>query len=80
MKSILLALVVSLSCFASNLVQSFPKVPKPPKEDLYVGCRPSVGECQNSCAQRNGRAEIIPQLCDPKSSWEKFACFCPVKP
>jgi hypothetical protein len=57
---------------------------RPPLDDIgnaipreyYVGCRPSIGECQHSCPDRHGIARIEPQKCDPESVWEKFACYC----
>jgi hypothetical protein len=41
----------------------------------FVGCRPSVGECKNSCPERDGDARSDESLCQ-KDGDEPWACFC----
>ena len=46
---------------------------------VYVGCRPSAGECQMSCPDRRAWSEVDASLCDPGdplSSMGGVACYC----
>ncbi len=47
-----------------------------PDHKFFVGCRPSVGECFNSCPDHRAMAEEDREKCDPESVWERFACYC----
>jgi hypothetical protein len=40
----------------------------------FIGCRLDAGQCKNSCPQRDGHGDVMPQFC--KSQQEPFACFC----
>jgi hypothetical protein len=42
---------------------------------LFVGCAPSVGECQSSCPSRDGQGVRDPERC--QESYAPFACTCP---
>ena len=47
------------------------------KGRAFVGCRRSAGECQSSCPERNGEAELDAGIC-PEGSYEgSYACYCP---
>lgn len=76
MKFMLFVMVASLSSYANVPAPKLDHVSAAPKDEIYVGCRPSAGECKNSCPNRNGKAKIMPELCDPKNKAERFACFC----
>ena len=46
---------------------------------FFIGCRPSPGECQNSCPTREVISKVDPALCDPDepfSSEGGVACYC----
>lgn len=53
-------------------------MPLPPPRGTFVGCRPSAGECINSCPTRNGTYvddfESCPGLGDPHHV--RGGCFC----
>lgn len=80
MKTVLFALILS-SVVNANAPDSAstPMKPKLTPVRYFVGCRPSAGECKNSCAERNGKAELDARLCDPTSLAERYACYCPVR-
>jgi hypothetical protein len=43
---------------------------------IFVGCGPSVGECQQSCPERNGRGLTdTPECRDDNTA--PIACYCP---
>jgi len=46
---------------------------------VYMGCRPSAGECQMSCPDRRGWSEVDPSRCDPDNPFSPVggvACYC----
>lgn len=43
---------------------------------FFVGCRPSPGECVNSCATRRAIWEIDQTKCDPQDHFNRLACYC----
>lgn len=46
-----------------------------PKE-LYVGCRPSAGECFHSCPTHRALVRVEPENCDPEDYLRRYACYC----
>ncbi len=56
--------------------------PEPPDlgdEGAFIGCRPSAGECINSCPSRQGRWVQAPAICDPDDPFSPDgggACYC----
>ena len=44
--------------------------------EFYVGCRPSAGECVNSCATRKAYWELDATKCDPHDHFNRLACYC----
>jgi len=63
-----------MACFCP--VAAAPAALEPPASThTYVGCRPSAGECLNSCPQRNGHFVAGSQRC--KNERDRGACFCP---
>jgi hypothetical protein len=53
-------------------------LPEPPSADDYdfIGCRPSQGECFNSCNSRKGVSYKHPEVCPVEAGDGEFACFC----
>ena len=43
---------------------------------IFIGCRPSLGECFNSCPDHRATAEVNPDRCDEDSIWSRYACYC----
>jgi len=44
--------------------------------EAFVGCRPSAGECANSCPDRKGRFLVPDARCAAGDPREKGACVC----
>lgn len=44
---------------------------------LFVGCRPSMGECSLSCPERNGRGVDQDHQCVDDRSGFRVGCYCP---
>ncbi len=63
-----------LACYC--LLETSPIPEGPPPDHFFMGCRPSAGECMNSCPSRKGYAEADPSVCDPDSYYEGLACYC----
>lgn len=69
MKALLLALSLGFTAVAdNNLLEGW--------EKFLVGCRPSPGECVNSCAYRKAEWQLGAAGCDPESYSERYACWC----
>ena len=47
---------------------------------VFVGCRPSAGECIYSCPERNGAKFVESEECSSFDDREPFACYCAVEP
>ena len=47
---------------------------------FFVGCRPSAGECKNSCPERNGIfTKKAPKLCEQIKDPDSYLCYCKYK-
>jgi hypothetical protein len=46
------------------------------EQRYFVGCRPSIDECSNSCPDHRAQVEENRELCDPDTVLERWACFC----
>lgn len=64
----------SLGCFCGT-PNELPPV-KVPEGFMFIGCRPSAGECMNSCPSRSGMAQDSPEICKTGYDLEPFACYC----
>ncbi|GEM_PF-5990922 len=60
----------------SCLVEGEPTPEEPPEGAVYVGCRPSLGECVNSCPTRNAWGTEDPGSCPPELGEGSVACYC----
>lgn len=47
-------------------------------ESVFVGCRPSLGECQMSCPERNGKGVENADECQNDPSGFAVGCYCPI--
>ena len=45
---------------------------------FFVGCRPSAGECFNSCADHRAKSEEHSPLCKDEYPRSGVACYCKV--
>ena len=45
---------------------------------FFVGCRPSAGECFNSCADHRAKSETQSPLCQDEYTRSGVACYCKV--
>ena len=63
-----------LAC--SCLVESEPEPETPPEGAWYVGCRPSPGECVNSCPTRDAWMQEDPGSCPEEGIEGAWACYC----
>jgi hypothetical protein len=58
------------------LVDAEPELEDPPEGSFYVGCRPTAGECVNSCPTRNAWMQEDPGSCPEELGEGTLACYC----
>jgi len=68
--------LITLLFFVAVTAQGKPSDLRPKK--IFMGCRPSPGECINSCPTRRAAWETDATKCDPKDYANKLACYCVV--
>jgi len=63
------------ACYCGQDTEPVPEAPPANRYD-FIGCRPSQGECLNSCPTRKGVTYRHPEVCPVEAGDGEFACFC----
>lgn len=66
------------SSTSSNEAQPVEPTPTPPADYVFIGCRPSVGECYNSCPDHRSQARTESNYCANYLNGldGEVECFC----
>jgi hypothetical protein len=62
----------------ASVGSGMPETPPAPQDYIFIGCRPSVGECYNSCPDHRSQARTESTYCAQENGGldGDVECFC----